>query len=120
MLPTNLNNELGKEMSLYASKISGYATSSKSEYLAESFVAYMRGEKANIDPKLVEFLDSKFVSNSVVKIVPKKIKRIKTDIEKNDIQKRWDERFVRNFNQTKIEQKIGIKRGEEMTFYGEI
>jgi hypothetical protein len=116
MLPTNLNNELGKEMSLYASKISGYATSSKSEYLAESFVAYMRGEKANIDPKLVEFLDSKFVSNSVVKIVPKKIKRIKTDIEKNDIQKRWDERFVRNFNQTKIEQKIGIKRGEEMTF----
>lgn len=43
-------------------------------------------------------------------------KRIKTDIEKNDIQKRWDERFVRNFNQTKIEQKIGIKRGKEMTF----
>ena len=43
-------------------------------------------------------------------------KRIKTDAEKNDIQKRWDERFVRNFNQTKIEQKIGIKRDEEMTF----
>ena len=43
-------------------------------------------------------------------------KRIKTDAEKNDIQKRWDERFVRNFNQTKIEQKIGIKRGKEMTF----
>lgn len=43
-------------------------------------------------------------------------KRIKADAEKNDIQKRWDERFVRNFNQTKIEQKIGIKRGKEMTF----
>ena len=43
-------------------------------------------------------------------------KRIKTDAEKNDIQKRWDERFVRKFNQTKIEQKIGIKRGKEMTF----
>lgn len=43
-------------------------------------------------------------------------KRIKTDAEKNDIQKRWDDRFVRNFNQSKIEQKIGIKRGENMTF----
>ena len=43
-------------------------------------------------------------------------KRIKTDAEKNDIQKRWDDRFVRNFNQSKIEQKIGIKRGEVMTF----
>ncbi|UYU90230.1 hypothetical protein KQP74_20175 [Bacteroides thetaiotaomicron] len=43
-------------------------------------------------------------------------KRIKTDAEKNDIQKRWDDRFVRNFNQSKIEQKIGIKRGEDTTF----
>ena len=43
-------------------------------------------------------------------------KRIKTDAEKNDIQKRWDDRFVRNFNQSKIEQKICIKRGEDMTF----
>ena len=43
-------------------------------------------------------------------------KRIKTDAEKNDIQKRWADRFVRNFNQSKIEQKIGIKRGEDMTF----
>ena len=43
-------------------------------------------------------------------------KCIKTDAEKNDIQKRWDDRFVRNFNQSKIEQKIGIKRGEDTTF----
>ena len=43
-------------------------------------------------------------------------KRIKTDAEKNDIQKRWDDRFVRNFNQAKIEQKIGVKKGKEMTF----
>lgn len=43
-------------------------------------------------------------------------KRIKTGTEKNDIQKKWDDRFVRNFNQTKIEQRIGIKRGETMTF----
>ena len=54
------------------------------------------------------------ITNEVIKV--SKPKRIKTDAEKNDIQKRWEERFARNFNQTKIEQKIGIKRGEEMTF----
>ena len=54
------------------------------------------------------------ITNEVIKV--SRPKRIKTDAEKNDIQKRWDERFVRNFNQTKIEQKIGIKRGKEMTF----
>ena len=54
------------------------------------------------------------ITNEVIKV--SKPKRIKTDAEKNDIQKRWEERFARNFNQTKIEQKIGIKRDEEMTF----
>ena len=54
------------------------------------------------------------ITNEVIKV--SRPKRIKTDAEKNDIQKRWEERFARNFNQTKIEQKIGIKRGEEMTF----
>lgn len=54
------------------------------------------------------------ITNEVIRV--SRPKRIKTDAEKNDIQKRWEERFARNFNQTKIEQKIGIKRGEEMTF----
>lgn len=54
------------------------------------------------------------ITNEVIKA--SRPKRIKTDAEKNDIQKRWEERFARNFNQTKIEQKIGIKRGKEMTF----
>ena len=54
------------------------------------------------------------ITNEVIKV--SRPKRIKTDAEKNDIQKRWEERFARNFNQTKIEQKIGIKRDEEMTF----
>lgn len=53
-------------------------------------------------------------TNEVIKV--SKPKRIKTDAEKNDIQKRWEDRFVRNFNQAKIEQKIGVKKGKEMTF----
>ena len=54
------------------------------------------------------------ITNEVIKV--SKPKRIKTDAEKNDIQKRWEDRFVRNFNQAKIEQKIGVKKGKEMTF----
>lgn len=54
------------------------------------------------------------ITNEVIKV--SRPKRIKTDAEKNDIQKRWEDRFVRNFNQAKIEQKIGVKKGKEMTF----
>ena len=54
------------------------------------------------------------ITNEVIKV--SKPKRIKPDAEKNDIQKRWEDRFVRNFNQAKIEQKIGVKKGKEMTF----
>lgn len=63
-------------------------------------------------------LQRKIVSQPITKEVIKvsRSKRIKTDAEKNDIQKRWEDRFVRNFNQAKIEQKIGVKKGKEMTF----
>ena len=66
------------------------------------------------DGRLQRKIVSQPITNEVIKI--SRSKRIKTDAEKNDIQKRWEERFARNFNQTKIEQKIGIKRGKEMTF----
>lgn len=42
---------------LFDSKISGYATANMSEYLAESFTSYMKGEKI-IDPELVKAFDS--------------------------------------------------------------
>lgn len=61
VLPADLNNELGYRMNEYAKKISGYATSSKSEYLAESFAAFMKGEYDKIDPILLEFLNKKRV-----------------------------------------------------------
>lgn len=46
----------------------------------------------------------------------KKNKRVKTDEEKINIQNRWDERSVRNFNQKKIEENLQIRRGVTMTF----
>lgn len=56
-IPTNLFNELGdREMERFVTRISGYAGASKSEYIAESFVSWMRRE-GRIDPRLQEFLD---------------------------------------------------------------
>lgn len=51
------NNQIGAKMQQYAGKISGYATASKSEYFAESFAAYIKGEKKLLDPEYVKYLD---------------------------------------------------------------
>ena len=58
IVPTKLINELGDNMEEIAAKISGYAGTNKSEYIAESFVSWMREEK-RIDPRLQELFDSK-------------------------------------------------------------
>ena len=58
VLPTKLNNEMGNSLSEYAKKISGYANASKGEYIAESFAAYIKGERDILDPKFVEYMDS--------------------------------------------------------------
>lgn len=49
-------NTLGENMKNFAGNISGYATASKSEYLAESFSAYMKSEYEKLDPLYVEYL----------------------------------------------------------------
>lgn len=48
---------LRANMSLYAPKISGYACDSFSEYIAESFCSYNKGEKL-VDPELVKAFES--------------------------------------------------------------
>ena len=48
-------------------KLSGYATASKNEYLAESFVAYNKGELGKIDPeysKAIRKLNGGNISNT--------------------------------------------------------
>ena len=66
MLDPKTNNFLGSRMSEFSGKISGYATSSKSEYFAESFTAYMKGERDILDPEYVKFLDAKVKPSSRV------------------------------------------------------
>jgi hypothetical protein len=50
-------NNLSSEITTYAGRISGYASASNGEYIAESFVAYMRGERDILSPNFVEILD---------------------------------------------------------------
>lgn len=57
-------NEIGADAKKYAGKISGYATASKTEYFAESFAAYMKGQTDILDPKFVNFLGKKAIVKS--------------------------------------------------------
>ncbi len=41
----------------YSVQISGYATKTKGEYIAESFCSFKNGESEKIDPKLLEFFE---------------------------------------------------------------
>lgn len=57
MLDSKTTNDIGSRMKQFAPKLSGYAQASGSEYFAESFVAYMRGEKQLLDPEYVRYLN---------------------------------------------------------------
>ncbi len=59
VLDAKTNNLIDNRMKDYAPKISGYANASKGEYIAESFAAYMKGEKKLLDPAFADFLDMK-------------------------------------------------------------
>lgn len=49
-------DDIISDMDKYASKISGYSTYEKGEYIAESFASYMKNENV-IDPKMKKFFD---------------------------------------------------------------
>lgn len=62
MLDPKTTNLLISRMSQFAPKISGYAQASNSEYLAESFAAYVKGERSILDPEYVNYLNRKMRS----------------------------------------------------------
>ena len=49
--------DMAESFNNYSGKISAYATSSRQEYVAESFAAYWKGEKDIIDPKLFDLFE---------------------------------------------------------------
>lgn len=57
VLDTKINNAMGSSMSIYAPRISGYANASKSEYIAESFAAYIKGETKLLDSDFVKAIN---------------------------------------------------------------
>lgn len=50
-------DKVEKDMETYAPKISGYATTQKGEYIAESFASWQKGEKF-ADPNLIKIFES--------------------------------------------------------------
>ena len=50
-------DKVEKDMETYAPKISGYATTAKGEYIAESFASWMKGEEL-ADPNLIKIFES--------------------------------------------------------------
>jgi|GEM_PF-2023382 len=63
MLGASEHNAMGKSMSTYAPRISGYANASTSEYIAESFSAYVKGETSILDPSFVSIMERGDVSS---------------------------------------------------------
>ena len=49
--------DMAESFNKYSGKISAYATSSRQEYVAESFAAYWKGEKDIIDPKMLDMFE---------------------------------------------------------------
>ena len=72
-LTTKQFNEMTARRKQYDGKISGYAQESGSEYIAESFVAYMKGEKSILDPEFVKVLDGMLKQPKKADIIKEKV-----------------------------------------------
>lgn len=114
VVPSKLFNELNDNWKSIAAKISGYAGTSNTEYLAESFVSWMRGEN-RIDSRLQKFFDSKLKAvpqgQKVLKRSPSSMKR--TEAEKAEIMRRWEERKNIRENEKKTAEALGMKIPEK-------
>lgn len=109
VVPTKLFNEIGDKLESIAAKMSGYAGTNKSEYLAESFVSWFRGENL-IDPRLKSYFDSNLKDvpqiQRVLKRSPSSMRR--TEEEKKEIIRRWKERKNIRENEKAFSKEIGL------------
>ncbi len=83
-LDTRTNNLIGSRMKDYAPQISGYANASKGEYLAESFAAYMNGERELLDPDFADFIDAKRIGER--EFSPRKAKKGNFGVDWKNVQ----------------------------------
>lgn len=75
------NNLIGSQMSKYAGNLSGYATASKSEYFAESFVALLKGEISKLDPEYVAFMKGRAIDKVGKSGIIKKKVSVRIDLQ---------------------------------------
>lgn len=75
------NNLVGSQMSKYAGNLSGYATASKSEYFAESFVALQKGEISKLDPEYVAFMKGRAIDKVGKSGIIKKKVSVRIDLQ---------------------------------------
>jgi hypothetical protein len=110
VLPSKLINEIGDKLESFAVKISGYSGTNKSEYIAESFVSWFRGEK-RIDSRLKDFFDSNLKEvpqiQKILKRSPSSIRR--TEEEKAQILRAWKQRTIMRENEKEIASALKMK-----------
>ncbi len=112
-MPADLFNELSARRSQFADRISGYAGTNGREYIAESFVSFMRGE-GRIDPELEAFFES-LRKQTEKKRSPSSRRR--TAEEKERIMQAWEDRKKKRDNEAAIAKALKMpvpKKG--MTF----
>ena len=103
-MPADLVNSLTK-IAEHSVKISGYAGTTKDEYIAESFASWMKGEK-KIEKSLQDFFDSIATAKPKKKVITK---RQKTDEEKREIRARWEERRLYRENMAEVAKILKLK-----------
>ena len=88
MLDAKTTNALTSNMSKFAQKISGYAGASGSEYLAESFAAFMKGERKILDPDYVMYIEKRMKRGPVLArgVAPEPIMGFGPVLESNAVQ----------------------------------
>ena len=88
MLDPKTTNALTAKMSKFAHRISGYAGSSSSEYLAESFSAFMKGERTILDPDYIIAIEKKMKRGPILAkgVAPEPIMGFGPVIESNAVQ----------------------------------
>lgn len=105
-MPASLVNSLTK-IAEHSVKISGYAGTTKSEYIAESFASWMKGEN-KIEKSLQDFFDS-IVKTPTVATKEVIKKRQKTIEEQTIIKTRWNARQARRANMREVARKLGVE-----------
>ena len=103
-MPADLVNSLTK-IAEHSVKISGYAGTTKGEYIAESFTSWMKGEN-KIEKSLQDFFDSIATAKPKKKVITK---RQKTDEEKRIIRERWEERRLYRENMAEVAKIMKMK-----------